>query len=141
MLEKIVHVSGKSGLFRMINNRADGLIVEDLANGKRSFVPGRLHQFTPLESIGIYVTTEEETAPLKEVFRGMLQQLEVHALPAANAPDALYKEYFAAVLPTYDREMVKVSDMKKAVKWFGFLNDNGLVTTEDPAESTAEEGQ
>ena len=108
---------------------------------KRDRLPGRLHQFTPLESIGIYVTTEEETAPLKEVFRTMLQQLEANPLPASNAPDTQYKEYFAAVLPTYDREMVKVSDMKKAVKWFSFLNDNGLVTTEDPAEASAEEGQ
>jgi hypothetical protein len=68
-LEKLVAVSGRSGLFRMASNRANGLVVEDLDNGKRFFVSARLHQFTPLASISIYTDTEEETVELKQVFK------------------------------------------------------------------------
>ena len=53
-LEKLVAVSGMSGLYRMAANRSNGLIIEDIKSGKRSFASARKHQFTPLESIAIY---------------------------------------------------------------------------------------
>ena len=53
-IEEFVAVSGLSGLYKMVANRNNGLIVADLDTGKRKFAPARKHQFTPLASIGIY---------------------------------------------------------------------------------------
>ncbi len=51
----------------MAANRGNGLIIEDLASGKKRFASARKHQFTPLESIGIY-TDDGDTTELKNVF-------------------------------------------------------------------------
>lgn len=138
-LEKFVAVSGLPGIHRIIADRNNGLIVEDLDSGKRRFVPARSYQFTPLGTIGIY-TDDGETTELSNVFRGMLEKLNELPTPGPDAgPDAL-QAYFAAVLPNYDRDKVRAGDMKKAIKWFVFLNDRQLLSLEDtPAENQEEE--
>lgn len=138
-LEKFVAVSGLPGIHRIIADRNNGLIVEDLDSGKRRFVPARSYQFTPLGTIGIY-TDDGETTELSNVFRSMLEKLNELPTPGPDAgPDAL-QAYFAAVLPNYDRDKVRAGDMKKAIKWFVFLNDRQLLSLEDtPAENQEEE--
>ena len=67
-LEKLVAVAGISGVFRLVANRNNGLIIEDLDTGKRSFASSRKHQFTPLETIGIFIDNGE-TEELKVIFQ------------------------------------------------------------------------
>ena len=66
-LDDLVAVSGMSGVFKLAANRTNGLIIEDLDNGKRKFAPARKHQFTPLASIGIF--TLDDSTELKIIFR------------------------------------------------------------------------
>lgn len=133
-IEEIMAVSGLPGLYRMAANRNNGLIIEDLESGKKRFASSRKHQFTPLGSIGIY-TDDGETAELKIVFRNMLDQLEDNPpVDAGAAPDEL-QEYFTDILPNYDRDRVKLGDMKKVVKWFKFLNGKGLLDDDDDSPS------
>ncbi len=132
-LDKIVAVSGMPGLYRVVGNRNNGLIVEDLDGGRPKFVPSRMHEFTPLESIGIY-TDDGDAVELSKVFNNMLDQLEDNPPVDANvAPEALH-EYFADVLPTYDKDRVFTKDIKKVVKWFKHLYDRGLLTDADTTE-------
>lgn len=119
--EEILSVSGMPGLFRMVNNRNNGLIVESLETGKRKFAPARKHQFTPLISIGIY-TNDGEAVELRKVFFSMKEQLDDNPPPTALKNSAVVKEYFEDILPTYDKHRVHVADMKKVIKWFNFLN-------------------
>ena len=139
-IDEFVAVSGMSGLYKMVANRSNGLIVESLDNGKRKFAPARKHQFTPLASIGIY--TDDDTAELKVVFRAMLEQLESNPpLPLSSSTDELV-DYFGTVLPEFDRDRVYVSDIKKVIKWFNFLNERGLLDLaelQDETEEAAEE--
>lgn len=130
-LSKLVAVSGRSGIYRMAANRSNGLIIEDLDNGKKIFAPSRKHQFTPLESISIYTENDEDTVELKQVFRNMLEQVESN--PPADTKDGsmAIKNYFEAILPEYDRDRVLVSDIKKIIKWFTFLNDRQLLSLEE----------
>jgi len=136
-LEKLVVVGGISGVHKVAANRSNGLIIEDLDTGKKRFAPSRKHQFTPLESITIYTTTEDETLELSKVFQNMFAKLEATPLVAHNAPNDDLKAYFAEIIPNYDRDRVYIGDMKKMVKWFKFLNDRSLITLEE--EKTAEE--
>lgn len=125
-LENLVAVSGMPGLYRIAANRNNGLIVEDLITGKRKFAPSRKHQFTPLESIAIF-TDDGDSTELKNVFRNMLQQMTDNPPVSPNAASEELLEYFADVLPNFDPDRVFPSDIKKVIKWFNFLTEQGLL--------------
>ena len=127
-LKDLIAVSGISGVFRIAGNRSNGLIIEDLDTGKKKFAPARRHQFTPLESIAIY--TDDDSTELAKVFSNMLEQIEDNPPINPNAkPDDL-REYFADVLPDFDRDQVSSGDIKKVIKWFNFLNERNLLSLE-----------
>lgn len=138
-LNKLVAVSGRSGIYRMAANRSNGLIIEDLDSGKKIFAPSRKHQFTPLESISIYTDNEEDTVELKQVFHKMLEQFEANPPVGTKSNSAIIKNYFETILPEYDRDRVLVSDIKKIIKWFNYLNDRQLLSLEEPVEAAAGE--
>lgn len=135
-LDKLVAVSGMSGVYRMSANRSNGLIVEEIPTGKLKFASVRKHQFTPLESIGIY-TDDGDTAALKEVFGKMLEQVsENPPVDPSSDTQALF-EYFTKVLPNFDRDRVHAGDIKKVIRWFSFLHEHGLMqSVEEDAETT-----
>ena len=139
-IEDYVAVSGKPGLFRMVNNKPGGLVIENLDSGKIHFASVRKHNFNPLASIGIYVDSDEETLNLKEVFTKMLEKLEELPLPEKKASNKELVEYMGTILPEYDRDRVYPSDIKRLVKWFSFLNERDLLSLEDEAEETDEGG-
>jgi hypothetical protein len=135
-LKDLIAVSGISGVFRIAGNRNNGLIIEDLDTGKRKFAPARKHQFTPLESIAIY--TDDDSTELAKVFSNMLEQFEDNPPVNPNGkPDEL-REYFADVLPDFDRDQVSSGDIKKVIKWFNFLKERNLLSLEDDAPETTE---
>jgi Domain of unknown function (DUF5606) len=136
-LEKFVAISGLAGIYKMVGSRPNGMIVEHLMSKKREFIPTRGHQFTPLESIAIFVDTEEDSVPLKNLFRSMLEQVDSNPPAAPNGDAKEIKAYFESVLPTYDRDRVMIHDMKKAIKWFKFMNEAGVLSLEE--DEVAEE--
>ena len=140
-IEDYVAVSGMSGLYKMVVNRDNGLIIEDLDSGKKRFASARKHQFTPLASIGIY--TDDDTTELKLVFNTMLQQIADNPPVATNASKEDISAYFASILPEYDRERVYLSDIKRVIKWFNFLNGRDLLKFEEEQseEEQSEEEQ
>ena len=92
----LVSVSGLPGLYRVVANRHNGLIIEDLTNGQKRFAPVRAHQFSLLASIGIY--TDDGTEDLQNVFLAM----DAHGAPApdiAVAKDEELRLYFREILP------------------------------------------
>ena len=138
-LSKLLSVSGKPGLYRMINNKPSGLIIEPLGGGVREFAASRQHTFTPVESIAIF-TDDGDSVPIRSVFEKMVEQLEDTPLPDAKASSETFREYLLDVLPNHDRERVYVSDIKKLVRWFEQLQSSGALTEEDPnAEAPADE--
>lgn len=138
-LEDLVSVSGMSGVFKMAANRNNGLIIEDLDNGKRKFASARKHQFTPLESIAIY-TDDDDSVELTKVFRSMLEQIDDNPPVATNAKSDVVREYFNDILPNHDRDKVHVSDIKKLIKWFNFLKERNLLSLdEDPKKKGSDE--
>jgi len=136
-LEEYVAVSGLSGVYKMVANRSNGLIIADLNTGKRKFAPARKHQFTPLASIGIY--TDDDTEELKVVFRSMLEKIETLPPVATNASGDEMYEYFSQVLPSFDRDRVHVSDIKKVIKWFNYLHERNLLSLDAETENAKSE--
>lgn len=136
-LEKLVAVTGMQGLYKVAGTRTNGLIIEDMDTGKRKFAPMRVHQFSPLESISIF--TYDDAEPLKNVFSTMYLKLKELEPPSPNDPNAVLEKYFREILPNYDEDQVKISDIKKLIKWFIFLNAKGLFHEDSPANSEEEE--
>lgn len=139
-LAKLVAVTGLSGIYRIAGNRGNGVILEDLDTGKNKFASMRKYQFTPLESIAIY--TSEDSTELANVFRSMLEQKESNPPVKTSGSATEIKGYFGKIVPDYDPNQVHVSDMKKVIKWFNFLDARNLLSLEDDAskeEETQEE--
>ena len=51
---EIISISAMPGLFKLVSNRGDGIIVTNIEDGKSTFVSKRLHQITSLENISIF---------------------------------------------------------------------------------------
>ena len=134
---KLVSVTGMSGLFELLSSKADGGIVRSLEDKSTKFVSTRVHNFSHLESIEVY--TKKDNVNLVDVFVAMKASTE--KLPEGNADAKAIKAYFEKVYPEMDFERVYGSDMKKMVKWFALLNANGIEIklSEAPAEEDGAE--
>jgi len=134
-LTKYVAISGLPGLYKMVKNRPDGLVVEDFINNKKRFISARRHNFTPLDSISIY--TEEDTVDIKKVFTIMNDMEEAGDAPIdVKSSDDELREYFMDVLPDHDASRVYINDIKKVIKWYLFLKEKNLVSFEEESESS-----
>lgn len=122
--DKLVAVSGKPGLFHLVANRDNGLLLQEVLTSKTQFYSVRQHQFTPLASIGIY--TDDDSIELKEVFKRMHESSVTAPFDDLNSV-ASVTTYFEKVLPEYDRDKVKVNDMRKVIKWYGFLKEKDML--------------
>ena len=131
MLKEILSISGKPGLFKLINNTANALIVESLLDGKR-FPAYSNAKIIALEDISIY--TEDEDMPLKTVFKRMYEKEE--GKPAINHKEssAAITNYIESVIPEYDADRVYVSDMRKMIQWYNLLLDKNLLNFDEPEE-------
>lgn len=135
-LERIMAISGMAGLYKMITNKSNGLIVANFDTGKKRFISARKHQFTPLETISIY-TDDGDSVPLTKVFQSMIDQKEDNPPIKTSASGEDITEYFTDILPNYDKDKVYLSDMKKVVKWFKFIEERDIFNM--PSEELEEE--
>ena len=123
-IDDIISVSGKGGLFQIISTTNNGLIVEGLEDKKRMpvFSTDNVSSFS---DISIY--TEEDSAPLKEVFKKISDKENGGECLDPNSDPEKLKAYLAELLPDYDEDRVYVSHIKKLMKWYGILHRLGLL--------------
>ena len=119
----IIAVSSLPGLYTVVTERKGGLIIEALDTKKRRFAPARKHQFAPLESMAVY-TEDGDAEGLRKVFDRMQEQHEDNPAPTPNEPKDRLFDYLEDVLPTYDKDRVHASDVKRLLKWYHFLQEN-----------------
>src|SRR4051812_49964802 len=106
---KIIAVTGLSGLFELISSKSDGGVLKSLEDNSVKFVSSRVHNFSHLESIEVY--TKTDNVNLTDVFAAMDASAE--PLPGAKADAKEIRSYFEKVYPDMDFERVYGSDMKK----------------------------
>ncbi len=119
---KLVSVTGMSGLFELISSKTDSGIVRSLEDNSTKFVSTRIHSFSHLESIEVY--TVKDNVNLADIFIAMKSNKET--LPDGKADAKAIRAYFEKVYPDMDFERVYGSDMKKMVKWFEILTKNNI---------------
>jgi len=136
----VVAVSGMGGLFEMISQRADGMLIQPIGSNKKKFVSNRIHTFSPLDKIGIY-TLDGDSLPLEDVMRNLHKDVDAGGtIPKASAKSNELKAFFNRIMEDYDDERVYVSDIKKVIKWYAILAEHDLITEPVEVEVETEEG-
>lgn len=138
-LEKILSISGKPGLFKIITQTRGGFVAESLIDKKKVSV--NIHSnVSVLSEIAIYTLTEE--LPLREVFKKIKDKEngKPTSISHKDSKDIL-EEYFFEVLPDYDEDRVYASDIKKVVQWYNLLQSQKLLDLidEHTEDSSTEE--
>jgi|LSQX01.1.fsa_nt_gb hypothetical protein len=133
MLSKILSVTGRPGLYKLISTGKNLNIVESLGDGKR--LPVYLHEkVVALSDVSIY--TSDGDTPLREVMRQMKEKEKGgKASIGSKASGSELFAYLKEVLPDYSRESVYASDVKKIISWYNILIENGIDL--EKVESTA----
>ncbi len=135
MLKGILAISGQPGLFKLVTEAKNSIIVESLLTGKR--IPAySTSKISALADISVFTETGE--IQLKELFKRIQESEKVVDSKASNNE---IKSIFKEVLPEYDEDRVYVSDMKKIFQWYKLLSDqNLLIETEEekPEEKESE---
>lgn len=124
MLTKILSVSGKPGLYKLISTSKSLNIVESLIDGKR--IPVYLtEKVVALSDVSIYTT--ENDVPLREVFK-KIKEMENGGKVALGSKSSNKEvfDYFGKVLPDYDTDKVYASDVKKVLTWYNILIENNI---------------
>ena len=137
MLKEVLSISGKSGLFKLISQGKNMLIVESLVDKKRQ--PAYSHEkVVSLADVAIFTDSEEK--PLSEVLL-LIKEKEagkkISIDPKAN--NDILRAYFAEVLPDYDRDRVYPTDIKKLIIWYNLLIENGMTEFKTIENKVAEE--
>ncbi len=124
MLSKIVSISGKPGLHKLVSTSKNINVAESLADGKR-FPIYMSEKVVALSDVSIY--TDNEDVPLKEVF-AKIKEKQNGAKVDINKKwqNSDYFGFFEGILPEYDKEKVYASDVKKLIQWYNILIENNI---------------
>lgn len=138
MIRNILSIAGKPGLFRLVSQGRNMLIVESLSTGKRTPAFAR-DKVMSLGDIAMYTTGDD--IPLADVMEAVkaktgCQPVDLKALSS----DTALRDFFGEVLPDFDRERVHDSDIRKLFQWYNSLLAAGVTEFKDaPAEDEAKE--
>lgn len=138
MLREILSVSGRPGLFKLLSQGKNSLIVESLTDKRRTPIHAT-DRVVSLAEIAIYTTEGEK--PLGEVLDlvyAAAEGKEVDLKTIGTTKESTFA-YMESVLPTYDKDRVYPTDVKKMLSWYNILVQSGF--TRFTAEETPEEGK
>lgn len=129
MLKRILSIAGRPGLFRLVNQGKNMLIVESLSTGKRT--PAYAHdKVVSLGDISIY--TNDGDTPLTDVLETIKEKNNGQPVDVkAIGNDANIRAYFAEILPDFDDDRVYTNDIKKIFAWYNQLIAAGVTEFKD----------
>jgi len=138
-LDKVISISGKPGLYKLITQTRGGFVAESLVDNKRISVSVQ-NNVSVLSEIAIYTLTEE--VPLRQVFENIKnkEKGEPTTVKPKDSKDKL-EEYFFNVLPDYDEDRVYASDIKKVIQWYNLLQQHNMldILSDDEDEKVSDE--
>lgn len=136
MLETILAISGKPGLYKLVSRGNNNLIVETVDAQKKRFPAFAADKVISLADIAMY--TDEKEVPLREVLNN-IKTKEGGKIASIDYRKASKEELFAylgEVLPNFDRDRVYPADAKKLVQWYNLLVENGLDNFDETLQET-----
>ena len=136
MLQTILAISGKPGLYKLVSRGNNNLIVEAVDETHRRIPVFASDRVTSLADIAMF--TDSEDVPLWQVLSNLrnLEEGKVSSLNYKKASAKVLQDYFAQVLPEFDRDRVHNSDIKKLIQWYNILVSNGISDFEKDMQPT-----
>lgn len=127
MLNKILAISGKPGLYKFISRGNKMVLVESIDEAKKKMPAMSTDKIVALSDISIY-TDDDKEIPLATVFENIKTQYEGKPvdLHHKKASSDEIVAFFGKVLPNFDADRVHVGDMRKVLQWYNILISNGL---------------
>lgn len=138
-LSGIISISGRPGLYKVVAQGKNSVIVQSLIDNKR-FPAYSTDRISALEDISIY--TVDGDKPLKDILSDIFAKQSGEAAPSHKESIATLQEYLSDILPDYDEERVYPSDIKKLFQWYNLLLSSGNlkpVVEENDAKAPDEE--
>ena len=139
MLKEILSIPGKPGLFKLVSQGKNMLIVDSLIDSKR--IPA--YTKDKVVSLGdIAIFTEDAEIPLGQVLENV--KTKENGAPCSidtKASNDILREYMSEVLPEYDRERVYPSDIRKLITWYNLLIQGGITDFLKKEEPLAPKGE
>lgn len=133
-LSRVIAISGKPGLYRLISQTRGGFVVEDLEKGKKISIASN-YNVSLLDNVAIYGVSQEY--PLAEVFFRIYKKENGGETIDHKSSGAELRKYMEEVLPEYDDSRVYDSDLKKLFQWYNILHKNGLLNIDLAAVEAA----
>lgn len=126
-LQGIISIAGKPGLYKVVAQGRNNVIVQSLENDKK-FPAFASDKISALDDISVY--TYEKDVPLREVY--ILLGEKEDFKPSINHKEEPKKlrEYLVSFLPDYDVERVYDTDVKKLFQWYNLLVEKGFISKE-----------
>ena len=136
MQQTILAIAGKPGLFKLVSRGKSNLIVEALDATHRRQPAFGTDRITSLADIAMY--TETDDVPLMDVLESLktLEDGKKASIDIKKAGNDELRDYFAKVLPAFDRERVHNSDIKKLIQWYNILVENGITDFKEEMKPT-----
>jgi hypothetical protein len=135
-LKGIISITGQAGLFKIVAQSKNGIIVESLADKKRLNVYASTKVST-LSDIGMFTTDGDK--PIEEIMTAIFEKEKGGISIDNKADDKTIENYFTEILPDYDKDRVYVSNMRKLFTWYNTLQTTGnLKERLEEKESTEE---
>ena len=122
-LSGIISISGRPGLYKVIAQGKNNIIVEGIKDKKR-FPAYSSDKISALEDISIYTLSEDK--PLKEIFEAILTKIGNAEAPTHKEDIVTLQDFLGDILPNYDEERVYPSDIKKLFQWYNILFKAGM---------------
>ena len=133
-LSRVIAISGKPGLYRLVSQTRNGFIVEDLDKGKKVSIAAN-YNVSLLDNVAIYGVSQEY--PLAEVFFRIYKKENGGEAIDHKSSGAELRAYMEQVLPEYDDSRVYDSDLKKLFQWYNILQSKGLLNIDLAAVEAA----
>ena len=136
MQQTILAIAGKPGLYKLVSRGKNNLIVEALDETHKRQPAFGTDRITSLADIAMFTDTED--VPLMDVLESLkgIEEGKVSSIDLKNAGGDELREYFAKVLPNFDRERVHTSDIKKLIQWYNILVTNGITDFKEEMKPT-----
>lgn len=136
MLETILAISGKPGLYRLVSHGNRSLVVESMDAAKKRMPVFGTDKVISLADIAMY--TDADEVPLRQVLNAVKEKEQgaASAFPYKKASKDELSAYLAEVLPNFDRDRVYPSDVKKLIQWYNILVENGVTDFDEALQET-----
>lgn len=126
-LNEIISITGRPGLFKVVAQGKNSVIVESIVDKKRIAA----HASDRISAIGdISIYTSDEDVKLIDVFEKFNDKYEGKAGPSHKEELSALEGILGEILPNYDRERVYKSDVRKIFQWYNILTNAGIPIVE-----------